>query len=439
MTKTDALRLAIVSGPVALAYAAALVRRPGRELLSGVLLSVAWNAPALLFVNLLALRFGWWSFDPGPPAFMGVALEPWLGWVVLWGAVAPLLVWDRPLPLGIAAFLWVDLVVMPLLAPWVVLGNSWLVGEAVAVAVVFVPGVLAARWTAWREHLARRALLQAGAAGGLLLWLIPSIALNNSGGWAAALDRPGWRLSAGAQLMSIPIAVALRSVTEFVDSGLGTPLPYDPPRRLVRTGPYSYVANPMQTAIVLVYLAAAAVLGSAALAAAAGMAFLYGAGLADWHEDVQLEERFGREWDAYRLSVRAWVPRLRPAVPQGATLLVAYSCATCSSVGRWFLARDPVGLTIAPAEDAAVSDPGLRRITYVGPSGRRYRGFAAIARALEHIHLGWALVGWILALPGVVHLAQLVADVCGPGPQDVAGRAYDAGACSVSSQGGRKG
>ncbi|HEV2755957.1 MAG TPA: methyltransferase [Actinomycetota bacterium] len=435
MTRADALRLAIVSGPVALAYGVAFVRRPGRRVLTGVLVALAWNVPLVLLVNLLALRFGWWSFQPDAPELMGVALEPWLGWAVLWGAVAPLMAWDRPLPFALAAFLWADLVAMPLLEPWVVLGGSWLAGEALALAVAFVPGILAARWTARGERLAWRALLQVGAAGGLLLWLIPSVVLDRSGGWAAALDRPGWWLSGGAQALLIPLVVALRAVMEFADAGRGTPIPYDPPRRLVRTGPYAYLANPMQTAIVLVYLGAALTLGNAALAAASGMAFLYGAGLADWHEDAQLEERFGTAWEQYRLSVRSWVPRLRPVVPEGATLFVAYSCRTCSSVGRWFLARSPVGLTIAPAEEAAAADPGLRRVTYVAPSGKRYRGVAAIARALEHIHLGWALAGWVLALPGFVHVAQLVSDVCGPGPQDVAGRAYSPAACSLPRAG----
>lgn len=439
MTRSDAIRLLLVTGPVVLAYAVALVRRPGRKVLTGVLLSLAWNAPAVLFVNIVALWAGWWSFDPGAPELMGVALEPWLGWVVLWGAVAPLAVWDRPLVLGIAAFLWADLLAMPLLEPWVVLGDSWLAGEALAIGVALVPGLLAARWTARREHLARRALLQAAAAGGLLLWLIPSIVFERSGGWGAALERPGWQLSAGAQLVLLPLAVALRAVIEFVEAGRGTPIPYDPPRRLVRTGPYAYLANPMQTGIVLAFAAAAVVLGNAALAAAAGMAFLYGAGLADWHEDVHLEKRFGAAWEAYRLSVRSWIPRLRPAVPEEATLLVAYSCGTCSSVGRWFVAREPVGLKVAPAEEGAATDPGLRRITYVAPSGRRYRGVAAVARALEHVHLGWALAGWVLALPGIVHVAQVLADVCGPRPQDVAGREYGAAACSLRPRAGRNG
>ena len=118
-----------------------------------------------------------------------------------------------------------------------------------------------------------------------------------------------------------------------------------------------------------------------------------------------------------------------------ATLLVAYSCGTCSQIGRWFSARNPVGLRIAPAEDAA--DPELRRITYLPAEGPPARGVAAVARALEHLHLGWALVGWILAMPGVSHGAQLLADVFGPTPHPVAGLPYDELACS--SEGSRSG
>lgn len=34
--------------------------------------------------------------------------------------------------------------------------------------------------------------------------------------------------------------------------GGGTPVPCDPPKRLVSTGPYAYIGNPMQTAMALI-------------------------------------------------------------------------------------------------------------------------------------------------------------------------------------------
>jgi hypothetical protein len=40
-------------------------------------------------------------------------------------------------------------------------------------------------------------------------------------------------------------------------------------------------------------------------------------------------------------------------------------------------------------------------------------GIGAVARALERVHLGWALPGFLLRLPIVCQLAQLLADASG--------------------------
>lgn len=133
--------------------------------------------------------------------------------------------------------------------------------------------------------------------------------------------------------------------------------------------------------------------------------------------------RFGPIWRSYREGAGKLPFTVRPIVPEEATLLIAYSCRTCSSVGRWFVARHPVGLRIAPAEDS--SDPDLRRATYLPANGERARGVVAIGHALAHIHIGWAMVGWVLAFPVISHVAQLVVDVLGPRPHRVAGLPYD--------------
>ncbi len=73
------------------------------------------------------------------------------------------------------------------------------------------------------------------------------------------------------------------------------------------------------------------------------------------------------------------------------------------------------GLTLAPAEACATP---LRRITY-DQGGRHDRGVAAIGRALEHAHLGWAVASWIGRLPGLVALLQLVTDAVGGDPRDL--------------------
>ncbi len=69
--------------------------------------------------------------------------------------------------------------------------------------------------------------------------------------------------------------------------------------------------------------------------------------------------------------------------------------AACAGRSQRGLRRASVrGLAIVPAEECAVP---LRRITYQSADGTyTASGIAAIARALEHIHLGWALAGFAM-------------------------------------------
>ncbi|MPZ92508.1 MAG: isoprenylcysteine carboxylmethyltransferase family protein [Actinobacteria bacterium] len=431
MNRLLLLRLAIWVLPAASLYALLLTRKRSRPLFAAVVLGLLWNAAALLAINVIALRLEWWSFHQAVPAFMEVAIEPWVGWTILWTAVS-LLAEERLVAPMLLAVGWLDLLAMPLLQPLVVLDDSWLVGEMLSLVCVFVPGLLLVRWTLHRTHLKARLSLQIICASLLLLWIVPSVALGQTSAWDSVFQLPTWRFGIILQLVLIPAILGVRAAIEFAEKGQGTPLPYDPPSRVVTSGPYSYVRNPMQLSMVLIFLVGGIVLWNGWLLAAAFVAFVYGAGLAEWHEDVQLFERFNDVWTSYRASVRAWVPRWRPAVSEPSTLLVAYSCGTCSSIGRWFLTRDPVGLEIAAAEDS--NDPELRRVTYVPADGPSQRGVIAIARALEHIHLGWAIVGWVLATPVVSHFAQLVVDVFGPTPHAVAGLPYDTAACSIQPE-----
>jgi protein-S-isoprenylcysteine O-methyltransferase Ste14 len=429
MNRLDLLRILMWVIPLGLTYLFILVRRPTRRLLTATLLGLVWNLWAVLAVNVLAMDRGFWTFSSELPAFMGMPVELWAGWVLLWGAVAPLVAFRQSLVSTLVGFLWLDLIVMPSLDPFVVLSSFWPVGELIALQVAFLPGLLIFRWTVADTNLRGRASLQVIGAGGILLWLVPSIAFEVNDGWGQVLDLPIWRLTLATQLLLLAAIPGVRAVMEFVHSGNGTSLPYDPPHRLVTTGPYSFVRNPMQVSMVLAFVMVAITLWNPWLMGAAAVAAAYGAGLAEWHENLELTERFGTSWVGYRERVRPWLPTLRPAVAEEAILLVAFSCQTCSSVGRWFVARHPTGLKIAPAEDSV--DTGIRRVTYLSADGRTSRGITAIARSLEHIHIGWAIVGWVLAMPIVSHFAQVVVDVFGPAPHQVAGLPYDESACTI--------
>jgi hypothetical protein len=98
-----------------------------------------------------------------------------------------------------------------------------------------------------------------------------------------------------------------------------------------------------------------------------------------------------------------------------ARLYVAASCDMCSEVGRWFADHRAANLTILAAERHPTRR--LTRITYEDGDGTVATGVAAVARALEHIHFGWALVGAVLRLPALNQATQLLADASGAEPR----------------------
>ncbi len=392
--------------PVAAVVALGVWRPAGPLRVGAAIVATAWAGLALLPVNLLALHLGWWTFAADGAVFRGVPVDLWLGWALLWGAV-PALVPRAVAPVAlVAGLVWADLVLMPLGAPVVHLGEDWLVGEGLAVAVVLVPAVAIARWTLAGRHAELRGWAQAVCSAGLFLAL-PIVVLDVVPAWPRPVT------AAGLQVVVLACVPGVAAMLELARVGRGTPLPYDPPARLVVSGPYAYVRNPMQVTIVTVFVALAATLGEPRLLAGAASTVVYAAGFAGWHEEQQLRATHGEAWLRYRAAVPAWVPRWRPGAVDGAVLYVAGDCDMCTGVGGWLADRGPVGLRLRPA---AEHPEVLWRLTYEA-AGVREQGVAAFARALGHLHLGWAWLGWTLALPGVRHLAQLCADAFGAGPR----------------------
>jgi len=394
-------------------------RRPSPRVAAAATLAFFWNLPALLLLNVAAPHAGWWRFDATGGLLLGVPVDLFLAWSWLWGAVPILAFPDAPISIVAGVAFALDLVLMPAAAPVVRLEPTWLWGEAAAIAFLLIPAQLLARWTARDERLVGRALLQVVAFSGLLLFVIPAIAIDGSGsGWINPLSRPAWQLSLIVQVIAIPAVLGLTAVQEFVTRGGGTPVPFDPPRRMVASGVYAYVRNPMQLAAVLLLLALGIALDNLWIAAAGIVAHLYSAGLAGWDENEDLQRRFGGDWTTYVRGVPRWIPRWRPWLPgehPPARLFVAEHCGMCSEVGRWFLRRGAPGLEIVAAESHPRT---LRRITYEsGDGGYTASGIEAIARALEHVHLLWAFAAFVLRLPLVGACVQLLADASGAEPR----------------------
>jgi protein-S-isoprenylcysteine O-methyltransferase Ste14 len=395
-------------------------RRPSARAVAGAMLASVWNLSIVLALNVAAAHLGWWSFDARGGLLLGVPVDLYLVWVCLWGLVAALAFPSLSMLRLLLLALVIDLVLMPAASPVVALGPSWLAGETAGLLFGLLPGQMLARWTARDECLIGRAILQVVAFSGLVMFVLPAVVIDGSGSaWSNPLLRPVWQISLIVQVLAVPALLGLTAVQEFVLRGRGTPVPFDPPRRLVTTGIYAYVRNPMQLSAVLLLFLSGAVLQNAWVAAAGVMAHLYSLGLAGWDEDEDLRGRFGEDWIVYRRAVRAWIPRLRPWCPGDrppARLFVAASCDMCREFGRWFEARGARGILILPAETHPAGS--LRRITYEPADGTRgVMGVDAVARAVEHIHCGWALLGFLMRVPIVCQLIQLLADASGAEPR----------------------
>ena len=406
-------------------------RRPDRRWAGAALLACAWNVAALPLLHILASRFSWWGFAARGGLYLGMPVDLYWGWVLLWGAI-PVLTFPRLLlPLVVAVMFSIDLLLMPASDPVVRLGPRWIQGEMVGLALCLLPAQMLARWTIVDRHLRGRVLLQMAAFAGLILGVLPAALIENTGGgWRPLLERPLWMTGIGLQLMALPAILGLSAVQEFAARGGGTPFPYDPPKRLVTTGVYAYLANPMQVAAMLLLTMWGVLLSAGWVVAAGFTAGVYGLGWAALDEGEDLPQRFGRAWGDYRSAVPRWFPRWRPWYagmsggehrPPVARLYLAASRAPCSQLTRWLQRRRPTGLILMAAEDHPLRD--LYRLTYdPGTGDREEEGVAALARGLEHLHLGWAFVGWIIRLPLVRQFIQLVTDAVGGGPRRIGRR-----------------
>ena len=104
-------------------------------------------------------------------------------------------------------------------------------------------------------------------------------------------------------------SLGLASALAMVRRGQGTPLPMDGPRRLVVSGPYAWVRNPMAVAGLTQGAAVALWLGSPLV-----LIYVLAGGVA-WHrlvrpvEEAYLADTFGDEYRAYRARVPLWLPR----------------------------------------------------------------------------------------------------------------------------------
>jgi protein-S-isoprenylcysteine O-methyltransferase Ste14 len=113
----------------------------------------------------------------------------------------------------------------------------------------------------------------------------------------------------------IASAATLWGIATLAIDGRGTPLPWAAPRRLVITGPYAWLRNPLLVSGMVQGLAAAMFTGALLVVPCVALGGLLWQAFIRPVEDRELTRAFGRGYEAYRRNVRHWLPMRRPWTP----------------------------------------------------------------------------------------------------------------------------
>lgn len=192
--------------------------------------------------------------------------------------------------------------------------------DATLVRLVLVPAAMEllgrANW--WLPAVPRRHPARAPRTLGLIVrnLLFTVVVPGLGGAWY-----PWWILSHHGHAAvpvaweAVPVIAAgtalyIWCVWNFAAVGRGTPGLWDAPRRVVASGPYRWVRNPIYVAALLIVLGEAWLFWSLPLLEYAGAMAVFFHLFVIGYEEPALRRRFGATYLDYRRTVPRWLPRL---------------------------------------------------------------------------------------------------------------------------------
>jgi protein-S-isoprenylcysteine O-methyltransferase Ste14 len=123
---------------------------------------------------------------------------------------------------------------------------------------------------------------------------------------------PPWQKLLGAALIFAGLTPLLDSIRRFIYVGRGTLVPGVPTERLVVTGLYRYVRNPMYVGVLVALAGEAALFGSRDLAILAALAWMGFHLFVRFHEEPALARSYPEDFPEYQRHVPRWLPRWTP-------------------------------------------------------------------------------------------------------------------------------
>lgn len=119
-------------------------------------------------------------------------------------------------------------------------------------------------------------------------------------------------LFAGSLVALVGLSIIVVCISSFIRIGKGTLAPWAPTKKLVVTGLYRYVRNPMILGVFIVLLGEALALRSLNILIWAALFFIINTIYFIVFEEPDLENRFGDEYREYKQHVSRWRPRREP-------------------------------------------------------------------------------------------------------------------------------
>jgi protein-S-isoprenylcysteine O-methyltransferase Ste14 len=125
-------------------------------------------------------------------------------------------------------------------------------------------------------------------------------------------QQPRWQMARACVLILLGLVPLFESIVRFVRVGRGTLVPAAPTERLVVSGLYHYVRNPMYVGVFL------SLVGEAFLFRSEGLFIFLAAAWLAMHlfvclyEEPALARLYPSQYPGYRSHVPRWLPRLAP-------------------------------------------------------------------------------------------------------------------------------
>ena len=159
-----------------------------------------------------------------------------------------------------------------------------------------------------RRNILTSTLFTLFGGPGILLVLIPWLVTR----FRLPAGQPLWQTAIAALLIILGLIPLLESIIRFIVVGRGTIVPTAPTERLVVSGLYRFVRNPMYVGVltalagqVLLFQSLGLLIEFVVVAAMMGL-------FVRFYEEPRLTRTYGDEYLRYKQHVRRWIPRISP-------------------------------------------------------------------------------------------------------------------------------